>query len=58
MPVVYFFLLLAASIAATLAVYHFAVRRVPLLRFLHGMKSLPNDRPAAQRISRTATSEA
>ena len=53
-----FFLLLAASIAATLAVYHFGVRRVPLLRFLHGMKSLPNDRPAAQRISRTATSEA
>ncbi len=52
-----FFLLLGASIAATLAVYHFAVRRVPLLRFLHGMKSLPNDRAAAQRISRAATSE-
>jgi glucan biosynthesis protein C len=47
-------LLLVASVSATLAVYHFAVRRLGATRFLVGMKARPRT-PAAQREVRLAT---
>lgn len=42
-----FGLLLLVSVAATLAFYHFAVRRSPILRFAHGMKPAGPSRPTA-----------
>jgi peptidoglycan/LPS O-acetylase OafA/YrhL len=38
--------LLLLSVAAVLAVYHFAIRRSPILRFAHGMKPGAATRPA------------
>jgi peptidoglycan/LPS O-acetylase OafA/YrhL len=41
-----FALLLAAATAATVGIYHFVVRPVPLLRFLHGMRPRSRAVPA------------
>jgi uncharacterized protein (DUF2147 family) len=46
-----FFLLLVSSVLATLAVYHFVVRRFAVTRFLFGMKTRPTPSPPRLRAA-------
>ena len=53
-----FFVLLAASVVATLGVYHFVVRRFAVTRFLFGMKVRPARSPSRLRAAHSTTGAA
>jgi membrane-bound acyltransferase YfiQ involved in biofilm formation len=52
-----YLLLLLGSVSATLAVYHFVVRRFALTRFLVGMKPLPPRAPAHRLVRAAAAGQ-